>query len=400
MRRYNRRMLETLTLTRPDDWHVHLREGAMLRLAARHTAARFGRVAVMPNLSRPVTTVARALAYRADIMAAAAGEHGGGDGDGDGDGDGEGDGGTGDETNTGGTNTGGNGDGDGETKTEFNPLMSLYLTDHTTPAEVAAAADCARIIAYKLYPAGATTHSDAGITRVSYIMPALEAMAAHGIALQVHGEVTDPAVDVFDREAVFIKQVLAPLRRELPQLKIVLEHVTTAEGVDFVRAAGAGVAATITAHHLLFNRNAMFRGGLRPHAYCLPVAKRERHRAALLEAATGGERAFFLGSDSAPHTRAAKESACGCAGIYSAHAGVELYAEIFENAGALDKLEGFAAHHGADFYGLARNRGRLTLEKKPWQPPAAYALKNGDEIVPLRAGETLRWSLVEDEPRV
>ena len=393
-------MLETLTLTRPDDWHVHLREGAMLRLAARHTAARFGRVAVMPNLSRPVTTVARALAYRADIMAAAAGEHGGGDGDGDGDGDGEGDGGTGDETNTGGTNTGGNGDGDGETKTEFNPLMSLYLTDHTTPAEVAAAADCARIIAYKLYPAGATTHSDAGITRVSYIMPALEAMAAHGIALQVHGEVTDPAVDVFDREAVFIKQVLAPLRRELPQLKIVLEHVTTAEGVDFVRAAGAGVAATITAHHLLFNRNAMFRGGLRPHAYCLPVAKRERHRAALLEAATGGERAFFLGSDSAPHTRAAKESACGCAGIYSAHAGVELYAEIFENAGALDKLEGFAAHHGADFYGLARNRGRLTLEKKPWQPPAAYALKNGDEIVPLRAGETLRWSLVEDEPRV
>ncbi|MDD9822393.1 MAG: dihydroorotase [Gammaproteobacteria bacterium] len=388
-------MLETLTLTRPDDWHVHLREGAMLRLAARHTAARFGRVAVMPNLSRPVTTVARALAYRADIMAAAAGEHGGGDGDGDGDGDGEGDGGTGDETNTGGTNTGGNGDGDGETKTEFNPLMSLYLTDHTTPAEVAAAADCARIIAYKLYPAGATTHSDAGVTRVSYIMPALEAMAAHGIALQVHGEVTDPAVDVFDREAVFIKQVLAPLRRELPQLKIVLEHVTTAEGVDFVRAAGAGVAATITAHHLLFNRNAMFRGGLRPHAYCLPVAKRERHRAALVEAATGGERAFFLGSDSAPHTRAAKENACGCAGIYSAHAGVELYAEIFENAGALDKLEGFAAHHGADFYGLARNRGRLTLEKKPWQPPAAYALKDGDEVVPLRAGETLRWSLVE-----
>jgi len=363
LRRYNRRMLETLTLTRPDDWHVHLREGAMLRLAARHTAARFGRVAVMPNLSPPVTTVDRALAYRADIMAAAAGENGGGDG--------------------------------GDTDGEFNPLMSLYLTDHTTPAEVAAAADCARIIAYKLYPAGATTHSDAGVTRVSYIMPALEAMAAHGIALQVHGEVTDPAVDVFDREAVFIEQVLAPLRRELPQLKIVLEHVTTAEGVDFVRAAGAYVAATITAHHLLFNRNAMFRGGLRPHAYCLPVAKRERHRAALLEAATGGERAFFLGSDSAPHTRAAKENACGCAGIYSAHAGVELYAEIFENAGALDKLEGFAAHHGADFYGLARNRGRLTLEKKPWQPPAAYALKGGDEVVPLRAGETLRWSLVE-----
>jgi len=402
-------MLETLTLTRPDDWHVHLREGAMLRLAARHTAARFGRVAVMPNLSRPVTTVDRALAYRADIMAAAAGQNGGGDGgggggDGDGgggdggDGDGGDDGGAGDETNTGGDNTGAN--TADETKTEFNPLMSLYLTDHTTPAEVAAAADCARIIAYKLYPAGATTHSDAGVTRVSCIMPALEAMAAHGVALQVHGEVTDPAVDVFDREAVFIEQVLAPLRRELPQLKIVLEHVTTAESVDFVRAAGAGVAATITAHHLLFNRNAMFRGGLRPHAYCLPVAKRERHRAALLEAATGGERAFFLGSDSAPHTRTAKESACGCAGIYSAHAGVELYAEIFENAGALDKLEGFAAHHGADFYGLARNRGRLTLEKKPWQPPAAYALKDGDEVVPLRAGETLRWSLVEDEPRV
>jgi len=356
-------MRETLTITRPDDWHVHLREGALLRLAARHTAARFARVAVMPNLSTPVETVAQALDYRATVLAAA---------------------GAGNAEDDAGADAG--------AESEFNPMMSLYLTDHTTAADVAAAAGCAHIIAYKLYPAGATTHSNAGVTRVAAVMPALEAMAAHGVALQVHAEVADAQVDVFDREAVFIEQILAPLRRELPELKIVLEHVTTAEGVDFVRRAGARTAATITAHHLLFNRNAMFRGGLRPHAYCLPVAKRERHRAALVEAATSGEAAFFLGSDSAPHPRRAKESACGCAGIYTAHAGVELYAEVFEAAGALDKLEGFAGQYGAEFYGLARNPGRLTLEKKPWSPPAAYAL-GGDEVVPLRAGETVAWAL-------
>lgn len=348
-------MLETLTITRPDDWHVHLREGRMLALAARHTAARFARVAVMPNLATPVATVAQALAYRADILAAV--------------------------------------DGDDDDAGDFNPLMSLYLTDHTTPAEVAAAAECAHIIAYKLYPAGATTHSAAGVTRVATVMPALEAMASHGVVLQVHAEVADPQVDVFDREAVFIEQVLAPLHRELPELKIVVEHVTTVEGVDFVRQAGPFVAATITAHHLLFNRNAMFRGGLRPHAYCLPVAKRELHRAALVEAATAGDRSFFLGTDSAPHTRRDKESACGCAGIYSAHAAVELYAEIFERAGALDRLEGFAGHYGADFYGLERNPGQLTLEKKAWRVAPVYALGGGHEVVPLRAGETLAWSL-------
>jgi len=274
--------------------------------------------------------------------------------------------------------------------------MSLYLTDRTTAAEVAAAAADARIIAYKLYPAGATTHSAAGVTRIANIMPALEAMAAHGVVLQVHAEVTDAQVDVFDREAVFIEQVLQPLRRELPALRIVVEHVTTVDGLDFVRAAGAHTAATITAHHLILNRNAMFRGGLRPHAYCLPVAKRERHRAALVAAATGGEPSFFLGSDSAPHPRAAKESACGCAGIYTAHACIELYAEVFEAAGKLDQLDAFAAGHGADFYNLPRNEGNLTLQKKPWQPPPAYPL-GADEIIPLRAGETIAWALATAE---
>jgi len=345
-------MRETLTLTRPDDWHVHLRQGALLGLAAAHTAARFGRAAVMPNLSPPVETVAQALDYRAKIIAAL------------------------------------------PAGAAFEPMMSLYLTDRTAPDEVAAAARCAHILAYKLYPAGATTHSDAGVTRIASVMPALEAMAEQGVVLQVHAEVSDPQVDVFDREAVFIEQVLAPLHRELPELKMVVEHVTTEQGVDFVRHAGRRVAATITAHHLLFNRNQMFRGGLRPHAYCLPVAKREHHRMALVEAATSGERSFFLGTDSAPHTRRDKESACGCAGIYSAHAAVELYAEIFESAGALHQLEGFAGHYGADFYGLERNRGRLTLEKKAWPVAPAYALGGGDEIVPLRAGETVAWSVL------
>jgi len=341
-------MRDSVSITRPDDWHVHLRRGGVLELAARHTAARFARAMVMPNLSPPLRTVRQARAYRGEILAAA----GGG----------------------------------------FEPLLSLFLTDDTGLDEVARAADEAGIVGFKLYPAGATTHSDSGVRDPGKLMPVLEAMAARGLVLQVHAEATAPEVDVFDREAVFIERVLAPLHRDLPELKIVLEHATTIDAVQFVRESGAGVAATITAHHLLLNRNAMFRGGLRPHAYCLPVLKRERHRRALLAAACGGEPSFFLGSDSAPHARGAKESACGCAGIYTAHAAIELYAEAFEGMGALDKLDAFAGRHGADFYGVARNSGRLTLLKKAWTAPPAYAA-GGGEIIPLRAGETVAWRL-------
>ena len=357
--------METLTITRPDDWHVHLRRGAMLAGVVEHTAARFGRAVVMPNLSPPVVSVAQALEYRAEIMAALAalaalptlprlptGR-------------------------------------------AFNPLMSLYLTDNTRPRAVQDAAAQAHIAGFKLYPAGATTNSELGVTRISKVMPALEAMAAHGVVLQVHGEVTDPQVDVFDREAVFIEHILEPLHRELPELRLILEHVTTEQGVQFVRQAGDNVAATITVHHLLFSRNEMFRGGIRPHAYCLPVAKRERHRLALLEAATSADPSFFLGTDSAPHTRRSKESACGCAGIYSAPAALELYAEVFEGMRALDKLEGFASHYGADFYRLKRNPEKLTLKKTPWRMADAWATgaEAGDEIVPLGAGETVAWSV-------
>ena len=358
-------MRETLTIDRPDDWHVHLRQGAILARAVAHTAARFGRAMVMPNLSPPVVTTEQALDYHAGIVAAVP-------------------------------------EGSG-----FMPLMSLYLTDNTGCDEVVKAAQQAHIVGFKLYPAGATTHSDSGVTRISRVMPVLEAMAERGLVLQVHAEVTDPEVDVFDREAVFIEQILVPLHREIPGLKIVLEHVTTEEGVEFVRQAGGNVAATITPHHLMFSRNEIFRGGIRPHAYCLPLLKRERHRRALVAAATGAERCFFLGTDSAPHTRRAKESSCGCAGIYSAHAAMELYAEVFEGVGALDKLERFASHHGADFYGLERNSGKLTLRKKPWRVVEAYSVglrdekvdesgvdESGvDEIVPLRAGEMISWSV-------
>ena len=340
-----------LTITRPDDWHVHLRRGEIMTNVVQHTAARFGRAVVMPNLSPPVVTAAQALDYRAEIMAALP---------------------------------------DG---TSFNPLMSLYLTDNTRREEVFEAARQAHVIAFKLYPAGATTNSESGVTRISKVMPVLEAMAEHGVVLQVHGEVTDPQVDVFDREAVFIEQILAPLHREIPQLRIVLEHATTEQGVGFVKQAGANVAATLTAHHLMYSRNEMFRGGLRPHAYCLPVLKRERHRLALLEAATGADPSFFLGTDSAPHTRHSKETACGCAGIYSAHAALELYAEVFEGMQSLDKLEAFASHHGADFYGLPRNTETLTLEKNPWQVAATCPAGDGEEIVPLKAGEMVSWSL-------
>ena len=342
---------DSVSITRPDDWHVHLRRGEIMEMAARHTAARFARAMVMPNLSPPVRTVAEARVYR-DEIAAAAGAN-------------------------------------------FQPLLSLYLTDDTGRDEVARAAEDDAIVGFKLYPAGATTNSDAGVRDPLKLMPLMEEIAARKLVLQVHAETTAPEVDVFDREAVFIERVLAPLHREVPELKIVLEHATTIEAVQFVRDSGAGVAATITAHHLLLNRNEMFRGGLRPHAYCLPVLKRERHRRALLEAACGGEPSFFLGSDSAPHPRGAKESACGCAGIYTAHAAMELYAEVFDAMDALDKLEGFASHHGADFYGMPRNAGRLELRRKARTVERVYAA--GDcEVVPLRAGQTLAWSLAQE----
>ena len=339
-----------LTLTRPDDWHLHVRDGAALRDVLAHTARQFARAIIMPNLQPPVTTTAQALAYRERILAALPAGSG------------------------------------------FQPLMTLYLTDRTAAADINAAVASGLVQAVKLYPAGATTHSDAGVTDIRNTYPALEAMLEQGMPLLVHAEVTDPEVDVFDREQVFINRILEPLTVRYPGLKIVLEHATTREGIDFVKSAPDTVAATITAHHLLLNRNAMFRGGLQPHAYCLPVLKRETHREALLEAAISGNRKFFLGTDSAPHARERKESSCGCAGIYTAHAALELYAQAFEDAGALQRLEDFASHFGPDFYGLPRNTASVTLEKTDWQVPASYAL--GDStLVPMHAGQTLHWRL-------
>ena len=349
--------MQRLTITRPDDWHVHFRRGAILRRAVADTARCFARAMVMPNTEPPITTAARARDYRAEILNALTTSP--------------------------------------AADKNFTPLLALYLTDETRARDIVEAANNDFIVGCKLYPAHATTGAAAGVTEVKKIMPALKCMAKHNLVLQVHGESTDAGVDIFDREAVFIDRVLAPLQRDLPELKIVLEHITTEQGVEFVRQAGARVAATITAHHLMFNRNEMFRGGLRPHAYCLPVPKRERHRRALLRAATGGDPAFFLGSDSAPHPRAAKESECGCAGIYSAPAALELYAEIFAKAGALDKLEGFAGHYGADFYAQPRNSGRLTLVQKPRR--IARSLTVGEaEIVPLKSGEIIQWSVADD----
>ena len=340
-----------LTLTRPDDWHLHVRDTAVLRDVLAHTARQFARAIIMPNLQPPVTTTAQALAYRERILAALPAGSG------------------------------------------FQPLMTLYLTDRTSAADISEAAASGLVHAVKLYPAGATTHSDAGVTDISNTYPALEAMQEHGMPLLVHAEVTDPEVDVFDRERVFINRVLEPLAVRYPGLRIVLEHVTTREGIFFVESAPDTVAATITAHHLLLNRNAMFRGGLQPHAYCLPVLKRETHREALLEAATSGNRKFFLGTDSAPHARERKEAACGCAGIYTAHAALELYAQAFEDAGALHRLEAFASHHGAVFYGLPRNRDRITLVDDPWEVPESFAVGPDQRLVPFRAGETIRWRL-------
>ncbi len=340
-----------LTLTRPDDWHLHLRDDAALAAVLPHTARQFARAIVMPNLKPPVTTVVQAQAYRERILAAL------------------------------------------PAGLDFTPLMTLYLTDNTPAEEIARAAASGFVHAVKLYPAGATTNSDAGLTAIEKAWPALAEMERRGLPLLVHGEVTDPAIDLFDREKAFIDTVLLPLTQRFPKLKVVMEHITTRDAAEFVTAAPASVAATITAHHLLYNRNAIFQGGVRPHWYCLPVLKRETHRQALIAAAISGNPKFFLGTDSAPHARSAKESSCGCAGCYTAYAALELYAEAFEQAGALDKLEGFASFHGADWYGLPRNTAQITLRKTDWAVPASYPYLTGDDIVPLRAGETLSWKL-------
>jgi len=339
-----------LTLRRPDDAHLHLRDGAALGAVVNFTAARFARAIVMPNLSPPLTTTALALAYRERIRAALA------------------------------------------PGAQFEPLMTLFLTDRTSAEEIERASASGAIVGCKLYPAGATTHSDSGVTDLARLEGALDAMSALDLPLQVHGEVTDPAVDVFDREARFIERVLAPLCERWPRLRVVFEHVTTREAVQFVRSARAGVAATVTPQHLLLNRNALFAGGLRPHYYCLPLLKTEPDRLSLLEALADGDKRFFLGTDSAPHARHAKESACGCAGIFSAHAAIELYAEIFEAEGILSRLQGFAAEYGADFYRLERNQESLTLIKQPWTVPASYPFGDAD-LVPLRAGQSVAWRL-------
>jgi dihydroorotase len=342
-------MPDVISLTQPDDWHLHLRDGAALAAVLPATARQFARAIVMPNLRPPVTTAAAAVAYRQRIIAAL------------------------------------------PSGSAFTPLMTLYLTDNTPPEEISRA-KAAGVVALKLYPAGATTNSDAGVTDLKKCHATLEAMQREGLLLLVHGEVTDPEIDIFDREAVFIDEVMLPLRRSFPELKVVFEHITTAEAAMYVAEAGPHTAATLTAHHLLYNRNALFTGGLRPHYYCLPVLKKERHRVALVKAATSGSARFFLGTDSAPHAAVMKEqSVCG-AGCYTAPAALELYAEAFEAAGALDKLEGFASHHGADFYGLPRNTGTVTLKREAWALPET--LPFGDATIkPLRAGETLNWKI-------
>mgnify|MGYP001466421107 CR=1 FL=1 len=340
-------MTATLTLTRPDDWHLHVRDGAPMAAVVPHTARQFARAIIMPNLRPPVTTAAQAQAYRERILAAVPAGVG------------------------------------------FTPLMTLYLTDTLAPAEIARARE-AGVVAVKLYPAGATTHSDAGVTDVRHTYATLEAMQREGLLLLIHGEVTDAEIDIFDREAVFIERVLQPLRRDFPGLRIVFEHITTRDAAQYVREAGALTAATITAHHLLYNRNALFQGGLRPHYYCLPVLKRETHRRTLVEAAISGNPRFFLGTDSAPHAKGDKESDCGCAGCYTALHALELYATVFEAAGALDRLEGFASHFGPDFYRLPRHGSKVRLRKEASTIPTA--LPYGEQIiVPLAAGETLGW---------
>jgi dihydroorotase len=341
---------ESITLRRPDDWHLHLRDGAHLAAVLPFTAARFARAVVMPNLKPPMTTVEALDQYRQRILAAL------------------------------------------PAGMRFEPLMTLYLTDNTSPAEIRRARDSGFVIGAKLYPAGATTHSDAGVTSIDKVWGALEAIAEHGLVLQVHGEVTDSAVDIFDREHVFIDRVLRRVVEGIPALRVVFEHVTTRAAVEFVRSGRTGIGATLTPQHLLLNRNAIFEGGVRPHHYCLPVLKREQDRVSLLEAATSDDPRFFLGTDSAPHARHTKEAPCGCAGVFSAHAAIELYAEAFDSVGRLDRLEAFASERGADFYGLPRNEERLTLLREDWTVPARYPFGT-DELVPFRAGERLAWRL-------
>ena len=345
-------MTDIITLRRPDDWHVHLRDGDMLRRVAPLTARQFARAIIMPNLVPPVTTVAAARAYRERILAALPAD------------------------------------------ADFTPLMTCYLTDDADPAEIAGGFAEGDFAAVKLYPAHATTHSAHGVTDIGGVMPVLERMAEIGMPLLIHGEATDPEVDIFDREAVFIERVLDPLRRRLPELRIILEHITTEEAVAYVGAGGPNLAATITAHHLVINRNALFQGGIRPHLYCLPIAKREKHRRALRQAATGGDPDFFLGTDSAPHALPTKETACGCAGIFTAPAALELYAEVFEEEGALDRFEAFASLNGPAFYHLPANEARVTLRREDWRVPERVG--EGDlVVVPFRAGEEVRWRLTE-----
>jgi len=342
--------MNELTLTRPDDWHLHVRDGDALHTVVPHTAAQFGRAIIMPNLRPPVTTAAQALQYKARIQAAVP----------------EG--------------------------VAFEPLMTLYLTDNLPPDEIKRARD-AGVVAVKLYPAGATTNSDAGVTDLRKTYPTLEALQREGLPLLVHGEVTSPDIDLFDREAVFIDTQLIPLRRDFPELKVVFEHITTREAAQYVAEANRFTGATITAHHLLYNRNAIFTGGIRPHYYCLPVLKREKHRLSLVEAATSGNTQFFLGTDSAPHPAHLKEHASGCAGCYTAYTAMELYAQAFDTARALDKLEAFASFNGAAFYGLPRNTGTITLRREAWSVPESFALGEA-QLKPLCAGETLSWRLV------
>jgi dihydroorotase len=342
--------MDRISMRRPDDWHLHLRDGPQLGSVVKDSAKCFGRAIVMPNLKPPIRTTQQALHYRDRILGALPED------------------------------------------TRFEPLMTLYLTDDTPPEEIARAKLSGRIFGVKLYPAGATTHSDEGVTRLSRCFHTLEKMQDLGLPLLVHGESTDPSIDVFDREKAFLEETLGPMLERFPGLKVVLEHITTRDAAQFVEVTGGNVAATITAHHLLMNRNALFMGGIRPHHYCLPVLKREEHREALVEAATSGNPKFFLGTDSAPHARTAKEIACGCAGIYTAHAAIELYATAFEEAGAMDKLEAFASLNGPRFYGLPENEDKITLVREEWRVPERLPF-GSDDLVPLRAGETIPWKL-------
>lgn len=346
--------MQSLTITQPDDWHLHVRDNIMLRTVLPHTAQQFARAIIMPNLKPPVTTTDTALAYRERILSALPKD------------------------------------------SSFEPLMTLYLTDNTSATEIIKAKQSGYIHAVKYYPAGATTNSDSGVTDISKVYDTLAAMAEHDMPLLVHGEVVDNTIDIFDREKVFIDQILEPMRRQIPQLRVVFEHITTQEAVQYVLSGDDKLAATISPHHLLFNRNHMLVGGIRPHYYCLPVLKRQSHQQALIEAATSGNSKFFLGTDSAPHAKSAKETACGCAGIYSAHAAVEFYAMAFEQVNKLDKLEGFASHFGADFYRLPRNSKQVTLIRETWQVPDQYPAEK-EQLIPLYAGETLPWKCIQSD---